>query len=83
MRVPVLVLLTVSLLRSFVWCDAMFIRPPDWSTDVRNRDNPEKNRRYVVGEAIPLDWESDIDDTRLYIAQKLPSDFVAFVLDRQ
>lgn len=83
MRVPALVFLTVSLLGSFGWCKTKFNRPPDWSIDVRNRDNPEKNRRYVVGEAIQLDWESDFDDTRLYVAQQLHSEFTAFVLDRQ
>lgn len=83
MRVPALVFLEVSLLGSFGWCNTKFFRPPDWSTDVRNRDNPEMNRRYVVGEAIQLDWESDLDDTRLYVAQQLHLEFTAFVLDRQ
>ncbi|RBR23737.1 uncharacterized protein FIESC28_03442 [Fusarium coffeatum] len=77
MRFPAFLFLTGSLLRSFGSCDTEFLNPPDWSDDERNRDNLDKNRRYVVGETIPLEWETDrsSEDIALNLGQNLYSSF--------
>ena len=69
MRIPTFLFLTASLLGSFGSCGTKFISPPDWRVDERSFRDTEKNRRYVVGETIPLKWETDADDIGLYLVQ--------------
>ncbi|KAH7188082.1 uncharacterized protein B0J16DRAFT_381967 [Fusarium flagelliforme] len=72
MRIRALFALTASLLGSFGSCDTKFISPPDWRDDKRNRGDPEKNKRYVVGETIPVQWETDNDRSYLLLFQVVP-----------
>ncbi|KAI1052356.1 hypothetical protein LB507_007556 [Fusarium sp. FIESC RH6] len=81
MHFPAFLFLTASLLTIFGSCENKFISPPDERDDERKRFDLEKNRRYVVGETIPLDWETDLDDIRLYIVQHLDSQIEPFLLD--
>ncbi|CAG7559048.1 unnamed protein product [Fusarium equiseti] len=72
MRIRALFALTASLLGSFGSCDTKFISPPDWRDDKPNRGDPEKNRRYIVGETIPVQWETDNDRSYLLLFQVVP-----------
>ena len=81
MHVITFLLLAISLLRSYVLCDTRFIHPPDWRDDEDNRRNPEKNRRYLDGEMVKLEWETDNEDAELWLVQDVESMWEFFPLD--
>jgi len=77
MRIVALFIFTCSLLGNFGRCDTKFITPRDWRDDERNRRNPEMNRRYVVGEEIPLDWKTDEKDSYCHLLVVQPEGSVS------
>ena len=72
MRILVFALLTASILGSLGSCGTRFVSPPDWRDDVRNRRDPEQNRRHVERETIRLRWKTDVNRLGLLLIQVVP-----------
>ncbi|KAF5694975.1 hypothetical protein FDENT_788 [Fusarium denticulatum] len=73
MIIILILTLLLSLFANRALCGTTFLRPPEWKLNVDSKAGFGKNVRYRVGDAIQILWETDLDNVKLYLAQRIGS----------